>query len=115
MVLSLLFLTACATPSLSKKGKLVKVLSNPIPERCFQLGKIKYDGSPFTDQADLTVVMKNLAADLGGNGVRMDVFVPGVKQLNDAKGRGTVFKCKPGARDSSEARLDSSVAPTLVK
>lgn len=96
-VLLLIALTAaigCSTiPKETPKGKAIVVVKGPITESCTQVGKIRYDGTPFIHDKELLIIMKENAAKLGGNAIRLDTFTPGVTGVSNAKGLGTSYKC----------------------
>ncbi|RZA27188.1 MAG: hypothetical protein EOP10_00950 [Proteobacteria bacterium] len=87
-------LAACSTvPKETSKGKAVQVIKSPFAETCTQVGKIKYEGTPFIHDKELLIIMKENAAKLGGNALRLDTFTPGVTGMSNAKGLGTSYKC----------------------
>ncbi|MBC7659820.1 MAG: hypothetical protein H7249_08940 [Chitinophagaceae bacterium] len=83
-----------SAPQETEKGKSVKVIKSPFAETCIQLGLVRYDGTPFIHEKELSIIMKELAAQMKGNAVRYDIFTPGVTGVSNAKGRGTAFKCQ---------------------
>lgn len=89
-------LTACSTvPKETAKGRAVQKIKSPFAETCIQVGRIKYEGTPFVDKDELLVIMKESAAKLGGNALRLEKFKPGVTGVSNAKGTGTSYKCHP--------------------
>jgi hypothetical protein len=89
-------LAACSTvPKESPKGKAVQVIKSPFAETCTQVGKIKYDGTPFIHEKELLIIMKENAARLGGNALRLSTFTPGVTGVSNARGLGTSYRCNP--------------------
>ncbi|RYZ59214.1 MAG: hypothetical protein EOP07_04735 [Proteobacteria bacterium] len=94
LIICALFSASCSTvPKETPKGKVVKVIKSPFAETCIQLAKIKYDGTPFIHDKELSVIMKELTAQNKGNAVRYDVFTPGVTGVSNAKARATAFRC----------------------
>ncbi len=88
------FVMSCSTvPKVTLKGKMVKVIKGPFAETCIQLVKIKYDGTPFIHEKELSIILKEMAAQSKGNAIRYDVFTPGVTGVSNAKGRATAFRC----------------------
>lgn len=92
----LVFAVSCkTTPKETKAGKKVNVIKEiSDPYACSQLGKTKYDGTPFINEAELTTIGKEMAAEMKGNTVRFDVFEPGINGVRSAKLRATVYRCK---------------------
>lgn len=89
-------LTACSTvPKETAKGRAVQVIKSPFAETCIQVGRIKYEGTPFVRDKELLIILKENAAKLGGNALRLDRFTPGVTGVSNAKGLGTSYKCHP--------------------
>jgi hypothetical protein len=94
LIICALFSASCSTvPKETPKGRVVKVIKSPFAETCIQLAKIKYDGTPFIHDKELSVIMKELTAQNKGNAVRYDVFTPGVTGVSNAKGRATAYRC----------------------
>lgn len=94
LIICALFSASCSTvPKETPKGRMVKVIKSPFAETCIQLAKIKYDGTPFIHDKELSVIMKELTAQNKGNAVRYDVFTPGVTGVSNAKARATAFRC----------------------
>jgi hypothetical protein len=94
LIICALFSASCSTvPKETPKGRVVKVIKSPFAETCIQLAKIKYDGTPFIHDKELSIIMKELTAQNKGNAVRYDVFTPGVTGVSNAKARATAFRC----------------------
>lgn len=94
LIICALFSASCSTvPKETPKGRVVKVIKSPFAETCIQLAKIKYDGTPFIHDKELTIIMKELTAQNKGNALRYDVFTPGVTGVSNAKARATAFRC----------------------
>lgn len=124
---------ACSTvPKETSKGRAVQVIKGRFTETCTQVGKIRYDGTPFIHDKELLIIMKENAAKLGGNAVRLDTFTPGVTGVSNAKGLATSYKCpveklkayvqNPNAASSDEMNeeeddfaSDADLAPTKPK
>lgn len=88
-------LFGCSTvPKETPKGRAIVIVKGKFTETCIQVGRIKYDGTPFIHEKQLMIIMKENAAKLGGNALRLDKFMPGVTGVSNAKGIGTSFKCK---------------------
>mgnify|MGYP001609374434 CR=1 FL=1 len=94
LILCTLGIASCSTlPKETEKGKIVKIIKSPFAETCIQLGTFKYEGTPFIHEKELTLIMKELTAQLKGNAMRYDQFTPGVTGVSNAKGRGTAYRC----------------------
>lgn len=97
LIICALISASCSTvPKETPKGKMVKVIKGPFAATCIQLAKIKYDGTPFIHDKELTIILKEMTAQNKGNAVRYDVFTPGVTGVSNAKGRATAFRCHKG-------------------
>ncbi len=85
---------SCTTaPKETPRGRAVQIIKGKFAKICTQVGKMKYEGTPFVDEKALLIIMKEHAAGLEGNAMRLKTFSPGVTGVSNAKGLGTAYRC----------------------
>jgi hypothetical protein len=80
----LLLSAACYSAPLTEAGKTVQLMKADPPSGCREVGSVSGRG----DDDEIKIAMRNYAAKLGGNYVRMETMDPRL-----GTGSGTAFRC----------------------